>query len=273
MEFISVTGMGAAVQHAECCICFDDLCASPLAVIITAERRRACSHYFHYECIKDMCPFVTRGYGMEMEVEEQSNAELKCPMCRAKGARIVKMPDPVKDPRSWFYLVDVEHEGFLTKDNVRNILKATCDLHEGHLGKIIDRNWHTWDRDNSGGVTPSELPALLQFVKNNVPGRNKRSKPPHIVTDRDAWFRYWDEDNSGALDKDEVARAVIKTFNAGTSNVPVIQSVLDNSWCLFDHTGSGTVSRREFLASDGLADTLLAFLQSDARFAQVASPL
>ena len=151
-----------------------------------------------------------------------------------------------------------------------------CDVHEGHLTAIIDRNWSHWDRSGTGGVSPKELPALLKFVRQNVPRKARRSEAPHIAVDREGWFRYWDEDNDGGLDKDEVARAVIKTFEkkASTkSKVRVIQSVLDNAWPLFDHSGTGSVGIAEFTARDGLADTLLAFLQSDSHFAQVASPL
>ena len=31
--------------------------------------------------------------------------------------------------------------------------------------------------------------------------------------DKDAWYEFWDEDNSGSLDKEEVVRALLKTLH------------------------------------------------------------
>ena len=52
---------------------------------------------------------------------------------------------------------------------------------------------------------------------NSNPKPNSNSNPdpnpnPHQA-DKDAWYEFWDEDNSGSLDKEEVVRALLKTLH------------------------------------------------------------
>ena len=67
-----------------------------------------------------------------------------------------------------------------------------------------------------------------------------------------------DEDGGGELEKEEVVRALIKTFHLTVDKVDTIRSMLDSIWCLFDVDGDGGISRDEFGAPDGLAETVLA---------------
>lgn len=48
---------------------------------------------------------------------------------------------------------------------------------------------------------------------------------PDISTDRLGWFRYFDDDDSGTLDKDETVRAILKTMNHGPGDLNRIQEV------------------------------------------------
>eukprot|EP01064_Diplonema_japonicum_P015528 TRINITY_DN2322_c0_g1_i2.p1 TRINITY_DN2322_c0_g1~~TRINITY_DN2322_c0_g1_i2.p1 ORF type:complete len:401 (+),score=54.99 TRINITY_DN2322_c0_g1_i2:42-1244(+) len=264
-----MAGHVAAERHAECCICFDDLCSGPVAVFMS-QHKRVCCHYFHYECVKDMCPFVTRGYGLDMEIEETEEGKLKCPMCREEFNRVVKMPDPTQDPRTWFKLVDTAGTGSLTKEEVRHVIRATCKISEERITDLVETRWQTWDKDNSGTLTEEELPHLITFVKRNIE-QPKQAGPPHIVSNKEGWFSFWDEDGSGELDKDEVARALIKTFDRGDKRVREIQSVVESVWGIFDITGTSCISKAEFLKPDGLADTVIACLQTDDSFSAHAA--
>ena len=176
-------------------------------------------------------------------------------------------PTPTPNSPQWFRMADWDSTGSLTKENIRDVLKATCDVDERKLKSLVDREWAGW-AGVSGGVTEEELPKVLSFIRANVPRKAVKGECPHITTHKQGWFEYWDEDNSGELDKDEVARALIKTFERGThgGRVRDIQHGVDSVWCLFDNTGSNTVTKREFLARDGLADTIIAFLQADSSF-------
>eukprot|EP01063_Lacrimia_lanifica_P029000 TRINITY_DN434_c1_g2_i4.p1 TRINITY_DN434_c1_g2~~TRINITY_DN434_c1_g2_i4.p1 ORF type:complete len:317 (+),score=77.33 TRINITY_DN434_c1_g2_i4:53-1003(+) len=253
---------------AECCICFDALCEEPVAALFDQHNKRVCSHYFHFDCVKEMCPFVTRGYGMEMEVEEGGDAELTCPMCRVPFASIARMPNHLEDPYSWFRFVDSDNTGFLSFNNVRDVVNAMCMIDQRQLVKLLKENWSTWDRWGNG-IFPDALPMLLQFVLAHSPRRRDaqgrtRQTAPSIVENKEAWFDYWDEDRSGALDRGETARALVKTFEKGTispQQIREIQSTLENVWAVFDVNRSNTITRAEFLMSDGLADTIAAMLE------------
>lgn len=107
-----------------------------------------------------------------------------------------------------------------------------------------------------------ELPGLAAFVQREIRRRQSSANLiPDIRTNRQAWFSYWDEDDSGTLDKEEVVRALLKTLRltSDPARVSQMRSSVDAIWCLFDDDGNGTVDRDEFLKpSEGLADTIIA---------------
>jgi hypothetical protein len=73
-------------------------------------------------------------------------------------------------------------------------------------------------------------------------------------------FEYFDEDASGTLEKGEVIRALIKTFRLSSDlrKVEEMRSVVEAVWGMFDPDGSDSIDSGEFLARDGLADTIVA---------------
>ena len=83
---------------------------------------------------------------------------------------------------------------------------------------------------------------------------------PCSARDKAAWFDFWDEDRSGELDKEEVVRALLKTFGltSDQSQVASMRSTVHAIWPIFDADGSGSIDRAEFVQPDGLADTVLA---------------
>lgn len=80
---------------------------------------------------------------------------------------------------------------------------------------------------------------------------------PDIRRDARGWFQFFDRDRSGRLDKTEVIQAFVASFSA-TCDPEVLVSVVDQLWPLFDRDGGGFISEEEFLARDGLCDTMLA---------------
>jgi hypothetical protein len=67
---------------------------------------------------------------------------------------------------------------------------------------------------------------------------------PDIATDRMAWFRFFDKDDSNSLDKDECVRAIIKTIDFGTdlNRIAAVRTQVDTLWSLFDTEGTGARS-------------------------------
>ena len=69
-------------------------------------------------------------------------------------------------------------------------------------------------------------------------------------------------DGSGSLEKEEIVRGLIKTFNLSSSfsKINELREILDNVWSIFDTDGSGSIELNEFLQRDGLGETLVASL-------------
>ena len=67
--------------------------------------------------------------------------------------------------------------------------------------------------------------------------------------------RYWDEDENGSLDKEEVTRALLKTLGltSDQERVQQMRAAVEAIWPIFDTDGSQSIDRDEFLkAGDGL---------------------
>ena len=84
------------------------------------------------------------------------------------------------------------------------------------------------------------------------------SFPPDIRTNSRGWFRHFDVNHTGRLEKNEVISAFQTTFGAFGIDPRVLAGIVQEIWPVFDMDGSGAITEQEFLARDGLCDTLLA---------------
>lgn len=236
-----------ALQHAECPICFEPLCRGEIGVFLDATGQRVSKHFYNLAAAREML----------------ANGIITCPLTRRPIHSVQKVPDIRSDPDGWFGTVDVDGNGKLSHAEVVDSLKAILpvDLDAFDRAASAPGWWEQFDRDGSGFIERHELPQLVEHVTKVVAGRKNDECIPDIRTDRNAWFEYWDEDCSRALDKEEVVRALLKTLQltSDPARVAQMRSTLDAIWCLFDEDGSGTVDRQEFLkAGEGLADTIIA---------------
>jgi Ca2+-binding EF-hand superfamily protein len=86
---------------------------------------------------------------------------------------------------------------------------------------------------------------------------------PDITAQPRMWFQFWDEDDGGTLCKNEVLRAIVKTFRIADNSVARTAAIfgsLDAMWPIFDTDGSGEIDINEFTETDGLCDSLVASL-------------
>ena len=103
-ELRAVLGdLSAGEKHAECCICFEPLCDAKAAALMTAQKTRACAHYFHAHCAHDLM-----------------RSQLKtCPVCRTPVADVLEIPTVTEDPGGWVRATHVERTRDATFDNAR----------------------------------------------------------------------------------------------------------------------------------------------------------
>ena len=171
------------------------------------------------------------------------------------------------DPEGWFRAVDVDGNGKLSRKEVVEALKAQLRVDNKALdAAIADPHggfWRQWDKDGSGTIEKSELLApqgLAHYVRSTFLKRQDTMLIPDIKRDKNAWYAYWDEDGSGTLEKEEVVRALLKTLNLQSTPAKVLEmrGTIDAIWPVFDPDGSNSIDKAEFLAAEGLANTIIA---------------
>merc|ERR1712048_1378852 len=121
-----------------------------------------------------------------------------------------------------------------------------------------------FDPNGDGKIEYGEMMAphglFYQVRRMYRSARSMQKFIPDIKSDKEAWFRYWDEDGSGTLSREEVLRSLVKTFNlnADLERLQALRGVLDALWYLFDPDGSGDIDMAEFCKGEvGLGDTLI----------------
>jgi len=241
------SGIPAAFEHAECAICFDDLYTQTTAVFCDHDLDRVCKHFFHQKCVDGLAPKI-------------------CPVCRCDYSVVVSLPEIDENPHAWFELVDLNHDGVLNKEEVLEVLKAQLPIDWRLLEQNIDTLFLTWDINGNGVVDEHELMnpenGIVAFVRKAF-GRQNRSTPPSLEDCRHNWFRFWDEDQSNTLDKHEITRALVKTFDleGNPDRIASMQEVVDSIWPIFDLNCSQTIDLDEFIQEGGFAEAIIASIR------------
>ena len=127
------------------------------------------------------------------------------------------------------------------------------------------KNRRQWDADNNGSIDKTELlkpgTGLLAYIRSHFlrlpitedssqlsSGSESRSaaavtQAPDVRRQPAAWFAYWDESGDGSLQKEEVLRALVKTFRLAETPKTLfdMREMIDNVWGMFDLDGSGSI--------------------------------
>lgn len=233
-----------AERKAECAICWEPLVAKPLGSLIApGGARRSCPHLLHAECAQQWFRPGVSG----------------CPLCRASVGSVSVLPDFTKSPTDFFAALDVNGNGALDKQEALFALRSTLPVDRDGvwLDAHFDSLWQRWDEDGNGEVSLPEFVAprrgMLAYIQEHCPSRAMTRPDDQIpsISDVGAWFQYWDEDGSGTLDRNEVVRAVIRSFQLEWSleEVWAVRRLLETRWA--ENTGGDFAEVR--LTRDDLA--------------------
>ena len=252
---IDAVARSSAEMKAECPICFEALCDGPVGVFLGPDGKRVSQHFFNLAAAQE---WLRSGSGV-------------CPLTRKRISSVLPVPDIRTHPTEWFAAVDIDGDRRLSRVEVVECLKAQLPIDGAQLdAAVADPHhwmWQQWDADGSGFIESNELLApqgLVAYVRTAFQRADAADAGiPDISRDKDAWYAYWDEDRSGELDKEEVVRALLKTFRmtSDQAQVTMMRGAIEAIWPVFDDDGSGSIDREEFLKpNEGLADTIIATL-------------
>jgi Ca2+-binding EF-hand superfamily protein len=240
-----------AINHEECSICFEPLCIKQVGYFCDNRNKRICRHYLHFECISTI-------------INNKA-----CPICRRAYHHVKEVSDPRVNAKKFFDDIDLDGNGKLSFEEITDGLKATLPLDFRNIECDVDKFWQKWDGDRNGHICEKEFldtsNGPMIYINQSFKLRELRTNPPPLNrSNKELWFKYWDEDNSSSLDKGEVIRALVKTFKFQHRDdiASQIRLTLDNVWFIFDLDGSGHIEMSEFVRSDGLADTIIATIES-----------
>jgi len=238
-----------AEQHAECPLSFKPLYQGQIGILLDSAGKRVGTQFYRLDAAEELL---------------RSTSGAKCPETGKTVSKAQVVPSISEDPKGWFRACDADGDRKLSRNEVVSALKAQLPLDNRSIERFRSdaSAWRSWDKDGSGFIEYTEImdedQGLLKFVHDSF-GRLADDRPvPDLRKDRDAWYRHWDGDNSGELEFEEVVRAMAKSFSITTGVIAELRESLYAVWCIFDPDNSGSVDRQEFLARDGLADTVMA---------------
>lgn len=251
---VSARSIPSTARYAECPICFEPLHAGPVGVFVSAQGKRVSNHFFRLDAARE---WLASGNGM-------------CPITRTPITSVAAVPAVQTDPDGWFAICDINRDGKLSRKEALECLKAQYAVDVGLLDQAVaDEShwmWQQWDSDRSGFIERHELLAkpngLVASIQQLFPA-SPRGIIPDMRSDKAAWYDFFDADRSGSLEQEEVVRALIKTLGLSQDQPKVreMRETVQMIWPIFDHDGSGSIERGEYLKpNDGLADTILATL-------------
>jgi Ca2+-binding EF-hand superfamily protein len=256
-KFQSIT---VSTKQFECPVCYFELHKFP-AGVIRLHSRRCCGHYFHKDCAQYL-----------LRAMKGSGRSAVCPLCGVSFSEVKNMPDLAKDPRDWFAVCDLDFGGELDAFEVIEALGTVLPVNRHKLEKNVKAHWHEWDPDGDGTITLQEFITPVRGLKDWIIAHlgmlrqdeaPKSASVPSIDRNPREWFHYWDRDGSGTLEKDEVVRALIRTFCRDENGNPHLAAAHDmleiaaSLWSSLGHGPFDTVTFDEFVRPYGLLDQFI----------------
>ena len=265
-------------EHQECAVCYDDLCSGRTAVFVKRDGvERTCKHYFHASCARELlehCEQETKSMRSNREIEEEDwqggedSVRASCPICRVRVFGYVNVPSSQTNPNLWFNIVDIDSDGKVSASDLVTILRAQFLVDWRTIEKkLMTEIWPRFDLNESGFISRDELlkaDGLLDYLLKTFEQPKRRFRNcPNLELQPRKWFEYWDEDHSGTLDSEELIRALVKTFNlnAEIRSLRAMAESVRSVWGAFDQGDKGEITLDEFIAPEGLAQSIVATMR------------
>eukprot|EP00403_Amphidinium_massartii_P021481 CAMPEP_0178389748 /NCGR_PEP_ID=MMETSP0689_2-20121128/10286_1 /TAXON_ID=160604 /ORGANISM="Amphidinium massartii, Strain CS-259" /LENGTH=467 /DNA_ID=CAMNT_0020010227 /DNA_START=56 /DNA_END=1456 /DNA_ORIENTATION=- len=245
-------------RNFECPVCYFDLWRIPGGVI-RHHSRRSCSHYFHLPCAK---------YLLKRSKREGKLAG--CPVCHSVFSEVQPLPDLAVDRRSWFSVCDSDLSGELEQLEVVEALGAVLPVSRDKLERRLKANWSKWDPDGDGRISMTEFlrqgKGLCDWIlihQETLRKNIEKEEPPNLDQNPRAWFNYWDKDCSASLEREEVVRALLRSFCGTSRGDPILKWAHDMReaamavWQGLGYKAFDSVDFEEFSRPYGLMDQFL----------------
>ena len=133
-------------QHAECCICFDDLHERPCAAFMCKGKRT--------------CPtssITTAPASFSSRQGHVPTVHMRAPYVVEPSMPPVRRQRHQPIPRGGSSVCDVESNGKLSRADVIAILVSQFPIDHAKLEEVMPSLWERWDVDNSGYLTKDEV--------------------------------------------------------------------------------------------------------------------
>jgi len=260
---------------AECPICFEPLWRGTPVALAGDDGHAICPHFLHGAC--------ARGYAASANSTE---SPLRCPECRRSGVSVAPMPSLLEDPLGWFDFL-AQPPLPMRRATLLRAISAMLPVDADELATAMDEN-RLLQSMVKEEVTAAEFLAggLYAWVRRHAEEHwhGVSRGPAPDLRDRTSWFRYWDFNQSGMLDRGQVLRAMLKTFEVSSLDVKRVDELkrqVDGIWdryvadrkFLNGHCSVSGITCDEFCCDGGLGDHLEeAFSLDLAGLARATSP-
>tara|TARA_B100000519_G_scaffold69659_1_gene59464 strand:+ start:199 stop:1002 length:804 start_codon:yes stop_codon:yes gene_type:complete len=181
---------------------------------------------------------------------------------------VVNVPSCSTNPNLWFDMVDIDNDGKVSPTDLVTILRAQFLVDWRTIEKkLTGEIWPKYDVNNEGFISRDELlkpDGLLDYLLKTFETPKRRFRNcPNLEMQPKKWFEYWDEDHSGTLDSEELIRALVKTFNVNAElrSLRAMAESVRAVWGAFDQDDKGEISLDEFIAPEGLAQSIVATMR------------
>lgn len=119
-------------------------------------------------------------------------------------------------------------------------------------------------------LVPSDAISTVRNTNTNTNNSIDVSILPNIVDDSSKWFSHFDYEHAGILCKDDVLHGLVTTTSlfvqpSSDEEEEQLLRMYETIWDIYDVNKNDIITKHEFLANGGLADTLSSFVLQNER--------